>query len=247
MKKYSCFLFLQIIQELEKQRIEILSNILNKYGLYMSSFGQTLLHVRTYDAFVLISWSLFCTFVHSTGSKCYGSVLYLQCQKQIEQAIKTVDMEKDLQSLVDQTSVTAEDNKAEFLMADYFVRPLVQMSKLFWKLTVLFIPEEKGTFLSRLCYLGDLWTAANTTLAAWKGYKKINIRCPLKVTALNSGQKTCSFCLCSTRKSVHSTQTWRTHLCILYTTQSIWVKCSILPTPVFSKIWSIGDELCLMC
>ncbi|XP_062389959.1 nostrin [Sardina pilchardus] len=76
----------QIIQELEKQRIEILSNILNKYGLYMSSFGQTLLH----------------------------------CQKQIEQAVRTVDMDKDLQSLVDQTSVTAEDNKAEFLMADYF-------------------------------------------------------------------------------------------------------------------------------
>ncbi|XP_012691792.2 nostrin [Clupea harengus] len=75
-----------IIQELEKQRIEILSNILNKYGLHMSSFGQTLLH----------------------------------CQKQIEQATRTVDMEKDLQSLVDKTSVTAEDNKAEFLMADYF-------------------------------------------------------------------------------------------------------------------------------
>ncbi|XP_076119616.1 nostrin [Alosa pseudoharengus] len=76
----------QIIQELEKQRIEILCNILNKYGLYMSSFGQTLLH----------------------------------CQKQIEQTVRTVDMDKDLQSLVDQTSVTAEDNKAEFLMADYF-------------------------------------------------------------------------------------------------------------------------------
>ncbi|XP_063070741.1 nostrin [Engraulis encrasicolus] len=76
----------QIIQELEKQRIEVLSNILNKYGLYMSSFGQTLQH----------------------------------CQKQIEQAIMTVDMEKDLQSLVDETTVTADDNKAEFLMTDYF-------------------------------------------------------------------------------------------------------------------------------
>ncbi|XP_064183528.1 nostrin [Anguilla rostrata] len=76
----------QIIQELEKQRIEILSNILHKYSLYMSSFGQTLIH----------------------------------CQKQIEQAITNVDVEKDIQMLVEETSVTAEDNKAEFLLADYF-------------------------------------------------------------------------------------------------------------------------------
>ncbi|KAJ8352302.1 hypothetical protein SKAU_G00237780 [Synaphobranchus kaupii] len=76
----------QIIQELEKQRIEILSNILHKYSLYMSSFGQTLVH----------------------------------CQKQIEQAITKVDVEKDIQMLVEETSVTAEDNKAEFLLADYF-------------------------------------------------------------------------------------------------------------------------------
>ncbi|KAJ8255336.1 hypothetical protein GJAV_G00203710 [Gymnothorax javanicus] len=75
----------QIIQELEKQRIEILSNILHKYGLYMSSFGQTLIH----------------------------------CQKQIEQEIAKVDVEKDIQILVEETSITAED-KAEFLLADYF-------------------------------------------------------------------------------------------------------------------------------
>ncbi|XP_074551661.1 nostrin isoform X2 [Halichoeres trimaculatus] len=34
----------QIIQELEKQRIELLCNILSRYNLYMSSFGQTLKH-----------------------------------------------------------------------------------------------------------------------------------------------------------------------------------------------------------
>uniref|UniRef100_A0A8C9SLM5 Osteoclast-stimulating factor 1 n=1 Tax=Scleropages formosus TaxID=113540 RepID=A0A8C9SLM5_SCLFO len=34
----------QVVQELEKQRIEILCNILNKYNLYMISFGQTLIH-----------------------------------------------------------------------------------------------------------------------------------------------------------------------------------------------------------
>ncbi|KAG9340853.1 hypothetical protein JZ751_020046, partial [Albula glossodonta] len=76
----------QIIQELEKQRIELLSNILNKYSLHMSSFGQTLIH----------------------------------CQKQIGHAIGKVDVEKDIQVLVEETSITAEDNKAEFLLADYF-------------------------------------------------------------------------------------------------------------------------------
>ncbi|CAB1328471.1 unnamed protein product, partial [Coregonus sp. 'balchen'] len=76
----------QIIQELEKQRIEVLCNILNEYNLHMASFGQT--------------------FVHS--------------QKQREQAIQRVDLEKDIQRLVEETSVTAEDNKAEFLMADNF-------------------------------------------------------------------------------------------------------------------------------
>ncbi|CAJ1079338.1 nostrin [Xyrichtys novacula] len=34
----------QIIQEMEKQRIEVLCNILSRYNLYMSSFGQTLKH-----------------------------------------------------------------------------------------------------------------------------------------------------------------------------------------------------------
>lgn len=38
--------FLQITQELEKQRIEVLCDILNRYNLQMSSFGQTLKHVR---------------------------------------------------------------------------------------------------------------------------------------------------------------------------------------------------------
>uniref|UniRef100_A0A7N6ASN7 Osteoclast-stimulating factor 1 n=1 Tax=Anabas testudineus TaxID=64144 RepID=A0A7N6ASN7_ANATE len=34
----------QILQELEKQRIEVLCNMLKKYSLHMSSFGQTLKH-----------------------------------------------------------------------------------------------------------------------------------------------------------------------------------------------------------
>ncbi|XP_041858280.1 nostrin isoform X2 [Melanotaenia boesemani] len=79
----NCF---QVIQELEKQRIEVLCNILKRYNLHMSSFGQTLKHG----------------------------------QKQIEQTVQKVDMDKDIQTLVEENNITDEDNKAEFLMADYF-------------------------------------------------------------------------------------------------------------------------------
>ncbi|XP_076026241.1 nostrin [Genypterus blacodes] len=76
----------QILQELEKQRIELLCNVLNRYNLHMSSFGQTLTHG----------------------------------QRQIEQAVQRVDVEKDLQSLSEENNITTGENKAEFLMADYF-------------------------------------------------------------------------------------------------------------------------------
>lgn len=104
----------QIIQEVEKQRIEVLCNILNKYNLHMASFRHTLVHVS-----VLPKWLLITTL----WQKLYHSFLlyYLQRQKQIEQAIQKVDVEKDIQNLVE-TGVTAEENKAKFLMTDYFVR-----------------------------------------------------------------------------------------------------------------------------
>ncbi|XP_034429816.1 nostrin [Hippoglossus hippoglossus] len=76
----------QIIQELEKQRIEVLCNILNRYNLHMSGFGQTLKHG----------------------------------QRQIEQLVQRVDTDKDIQMLVEENRITADDNTAEFLMADYF-------------------------------------------------------------------------------------------------------------------------------
>ncbi|XP_059418507.1 nostrin [Carassius carassius] len=76
----------QIVQELEKQRIETLSNTLNKYSLFMTVYAQTVIHSH----------------------------------KQIEQAVRKVDVEKDIQSLVEDVSATADDNKAQFLMADYF-------------------------------------------------------------------------------------------------------------------------------
>lgn len=43
------FLDFQIILELEKQRIDLLCNILTRYNLQMSSFEQTLKHVRHPD------------------------------------------------------------------------------------------------------------------------------------------------------------------------------------------------------
>lgn len=46
-------LLFQIIQELEKQRIEVLCNVLNRYSLHMSSFGQTLKHVRPAHKYAL--------------------------------------------------------------------------------------------------------------------------------------------------------------------------------------------------
>ncbi|MEQ2192953.1 hypothetical protein XENOCAPTIV_020524, partial [Xenoophorus captivus] len=41
-------------------------------------------------------------------------------QKHIEQTVQRVDMDKDMQTLVDKSCNTTEDNKVEFLMADYF-------------------------------------------------------------------------------------------------------------------------------
>ncbi|KAK0150908.1 Nostrin [Merluccius polli] len=76
----------QIIQEMEKQRLELLSNTLDRYNLHMSSFGQTLVHG----------------------------------QRGLEQAMQRVDLQKDIQSLIKETSATAQENKADFLMADYF-------------------------------------------------------------------------------------------------------------------------------
>ncbi|KAK9969018.1 hypothetical protein ABG768_027229 [Culter alburnus] len=76
----------QIVQELEKQRIETLSNALDKYSLFMTVYAQTVIHSH----------------------------------KQIEQAVRRVDVEKDIQSLVEDVSATTDENKAELLMADYF-------------------------------------------------------------------------------------------------------------------------------
>ncbi|KAM8856543.1 nostrin isoform 2-T2 [Spinachia spinachia] len=41
-------------------------------------------------------------------------------QRQIEQTVQRVDMEADMQTLLKENSITDEDHRAEFLMADYF-------------------------------------------------------------------------------------------------------------------------------
>lgn len=79
----SCY---QSIQDLEKERIQVLSHILTLYNHHVSSYGQTL------------------------------SV----CQTQIDQAIKNIDVEKDIQAFMEETTIFTEDNKSEFLLLDYY-------------------------------------------------------------------------------------------------------------------------------
>ncbi|MGH0129138.1 UNVERIFIED_CONTAM: hypothetical protein FKN15_025245 [Acipenser sinensis] len=43
-----------------------------------------------------------------------------KCHRQMDQAVREVDVEKDIQMLVEETSVPSQESKAEFLLADYF-------------------------------------------------------------------------------------------------------------------------------
>ncbi|XP_063284700.1 nostrin [Pelobates fuscus] len=74
------------IQELEKERIQLLSHILTRYNQHVLNFGQTL----------------------NTS------------QNQIDQAIKSIDVEKDIQNFLDDTAVYSENSKSEFLLLDYY-------------------------------------------------------------------------------------------------------------------------------
>lgn len=55
------------------------------------------------------------------GGGFLGLVCRFQGQRQIEQVVQRVDMDKDIQRLLEEHSSTNADYKAEFLMADYFV------------------------------------------------------------------------------------------------------------------------------
>ncbi|XP_029463759.1 nostrin [Rhinatrema bivittatum] len=74
------------IQDLEKERIQLLCSILNRYNQHVSNFGQTL----------------------------------ITCQMQIDHAMRQVEVEKDIQTFIQETSLFSEENKAEFLLTDYY-------------------------------------------------------------------------------------------------------------------------------
>lgn len=109
--------FFQIIQELEKQRIEVLCNMLNKYKLHICSFGQTLKHVSHLDIQHSHQYTLHPIMDIITY---YTYFCFLQGQSHIEQLVKRVDMDKDIQILEEEIRII-EDNKFELLMTDYFV------------------------------------------------------------------------------------------------------------------------------
>ncbi|XP_069472359.1 nostrin isoform X2 [Ambystoma mexicanum] len=80
----------QSIQELEKERIQLLCNILKRYNEHVSNFGQTL----------------------------------AMCHQQIDNAISKVDVEKDIKNFMEETSLSSEENKSEYLLTDYFEEDL---------------------------------------------------------------------------------------------------------------------------
>lgn len=115
----SHFHLLQSILELEKERIQLLCDNLNQYSQHISLFGQTLTTVSHED----FSSSR----VH--GKDWQKTILHqlctvflaLQCHTQIHCAISKVDIEKDVQTLMEDTAVLSAENKSQFLLTDYFV------------------------------------------------------------------------------------------------------------------------------
>uniref|UniRef100_A0AAV2JY05 Osteoclast-stimulating factor 1 n=1 Tax=Knipowitschia caucasica TaxID=637954 RepID=A0AAV2JY05_KNICA len=76
----------QILQEMERQRVEVLGEALSRYSLHMSSCGEALKHG----------------------------------QRQIEQTLQRVDVERDIETLLSDHRLPPDDNQAEFLMLHYF-------------------------------------------------------------------------------------------------------------------------------
>ncbi|XP_068936919.1 nostrin isoform X2 [Petaurus breviceps papuanus] len=76
----------QNVLDLEKERIQLLCNILNQYNQHVSIFVQTL----------------------TTG------------HTQLHCAISKIDVEKDISTLLEETAVSATEEKSEFLLTDYF-------------------------------------------------------------------------------------------------------------------------------
>ncbi|XP_078537747.1 nostrin isoform X2 [Lissotriton helveticus] len=80
----------QSIQDLEKERIQLLCNILNRYNEHVSKFGETL----------------------------------AMCQQQIDNAISKVDVERDIKNFMEETTISSEENKSEYLLTDYYEEDL---------------------------------------------------------------------------------------------------------------------------
>ncbi|XP_067843435.1 nostrin isoform X2 [Heptranchias perlo] len=76
----------QAIHDLEKEKIKLLCDILNKYSHHITCFGRTL----------------------------------IEHQRQVHEAVQNVNIEKDIQSLLDDTSILSDENKIEFLLTDYY-------------------------------------------------------------------------------------------------------------------------------
>uniref|UniRef100_UPI00398E45FB nostrin isoform X2 n=1 Tax=Pristiophorus japonicus TaxID=55135 RepID=UPI00398E45FB len=76
----------QAICDLEKEKIKLLCDILNKYSHHVTCFGRTL----------------------------------IECQRQIHEAVQNVNIEEDIQTLLDETSILSDENKIEFLLTDYY-------------------------------------------------------------------------------------------------------------------------------
>lgn len=55
-----------------------------------------------------------------TDTNTFKSCIF-QGHRQVEQAVQKVDMDGDVQVLGQENNITTDDNKAEFLMTDYFV------------------------------------------------------------------------------------------------------------------------------
>ncbi|XP_074071882.1 nostrin isoform X3 [Macrotis lagotis] len=76
----------QNVLDLEKERIQLLCNILNQYNQHISIFGQTLTSGHT----------------------------------QLHCAISKIDVEKDINTLMEETTFSTKEEKSEFLLTDYF-------------------------------------------------------------------------------------------------------------------------------
>ncbi|KAG8510398.1 Nostrin, partial [Galemys pyrenaicus] len=106
------------ILELEKERIQLLSNNLQQYTQHISVFSQTLTTVSSKD--VPTSGPPSACWQHTCLQRPCSVLLALQCHTQVHCAISQIDVEKNIKALMEETAVSSTENKSEFLLTDYF-------------------------------------------------------------------------------------------------------------------------------